>query len=231
MAFLSEGLLPTYKLIDIGAIVVVVLLIIGIVRGLQTGRFDFPRIRALAVGGGDLVKSFMSVLIADVGTTRVLRTCKIPKWVSHVLIFWGFVFAGIATTLAYLIKPEGAVLPLGHPVKIFGNLGGILLLIGCIAMFFVRYQQSGSPWHLNPADFFLIVLFLTTVSGFAVQQSIYTLGRNAPITAATYWTHMGIIVVLFITAPFSKFIHALYKPSWILYERLERKKLTAEVRA
>lgn len=223
--------LPTYELIDAGSIVIILLLIVGILRRIGIGEFPVSALSALRrtpqgaqlVRFGDVVKSYVAVLFLDVTTTRVLRTCRSAKWYAHLAIFWGFVFLLISTTLAYFMKPEGTILPLGHPVKVFGNIGGALLIVGAVTMFFVRFQQSGSPFQLTRADFFLIAILVTGLTGFGIEESIYTFGRTGSITTASYWIHIGLVTALLVTAPYSKFIHALYKPSWIGYESLEKK--------
>jgi len=143
------------------------------------------------------------------------------KWSSHIMIFWGFMFTAVATVLAYFFKPEGAVLPLTSPVNMFGNSGGILLVGGCSAMFYTRFQESGSMWDLHRSDYFLLALLFTALSGFLTEDSIYSFGRGGEIVPFVYWGHMAIIVSLLATAPYTKFIHVLYKPSWILFERME----------
>ncbi len=167
-----------------------------------------------------LLGSILSVLLLDVGASRPLTTCGKIKWSSHVLIFWGFVFTAIATTLAFFMKPEGAVLPLDHPVKIFGNAGGVLLVVGCSAMFYARFQESGSMWHLHRSDYFLVALLLTAVTGFLIENTIYVFGRADSLTPYIYWTHMIVIASLLATAPWTKFTHAFYKPSWILFQKM-----------
>jgi hypothetical protein len=223
--------LPTYIIIDVGALTLLAIIIFLIVRNVRSGALDLPfkqigslmQRRGRAITNSYALRSLGNIILLDVGTTRPLMTCHKGKWASHVLTFWGFVFLIIATTLAYLIKPEGAILPLSSSIKIFGNIGGIMVIVGCIGIFFVRYQQSGSPWHLNRSDLFLIFLLLATISGFTIELIIYSFGRSSLITAATYWTHLAFVVLLLATAPITKFAHAIYKPSWLLYDRLERK--------
>lgn len=220
--------LPTYQEIDAGGLVLLGFILILMVWRIWSGALGFPNLRAALRTNratdtrrrSGLLSSLISVLLLDVGTSRPLRTCNRVKWSSHVLIFWGFVFDGISTTLAYFMKPEGAVLPLDHPVKLFGNVGGLLLVVGCAAMFSVRFQESGSMWDLNRSDYFLIALLLTPLSGFLVESSIYITGRDAVMTPFIYWGHLAIIVALLATAPYTKFTHAFYKPSWILYEKI-----------
>lgn len=218
--------MPTYQMIDIGAAALLVFIVVSMAWRIWSGALGFPRLsRARAGQTGDqthpgFLRQFVSMLLVDAGTSRPLRTCDRMKWSSHVLIFWGFIFTAIATTLAVFLKPEGAVLPLTNPVKLFGNTGGVFLVVGCVAMFYGRYQESGSMWHLHRSDYFLLALLLTTISGFATENTIYAFGREASVTPFVYWTHIVVIISLLATAPYTKFTHALYKPSWILYQRV-----------
>jgi len=224
-------LIPPFLVIDTAGIIVLILIIIGLLRGSGVTELYFPtgqmssllkRAKGM-LGMGDVIAGAGKVAAVEATTGRVLRTCSSAKWVSHIAIFWGFVLCGISTTLAFLMKPEGAILPLTHPVKIFGNVGGLLLIGGLVAMFLVRFQQSGSPWDINRADIFLILLLLTTVSGVILEAIIYALGRSPLVTATAYWVHLVLVAGLFVTAPYTKFVHAIYKPMWLLYRGLESK--------
>lgn len=217
--------LPTYQLIDAGGLVLLGYIIVVMTVRIRSGALDFPRFGKGAGNASEEAKpgfvgQLLSVLLVDVAASKPLVTCNRVKWSAHILIFWGFVFTAIATTLAFFMKPEGAVLPLDHPVKLFGNTGGILLVVGCSAMFYARFQESGSMWHLQRSDYFLVALFLTAATGFVTENVIYAFGRAADVTPFVYWTHMAVIVALLATAPYTKFTHALYKPSWILRQRL-----------
>lgn len=219
------SLIPTYQEIDIGGTVLLVFILVSMVWRIRSGALGFPRMRGTGETANPerrrgLLGSLAAVLLMDVGTSRPLATCNRTKRASHLMIFWGFVFDTIATILANFMKPQGAVLPLDNPVKLFGNTGGILLVVGCAAMFSVRLQESGSMWDLHRSDYFLVALMLTPLSGFLLESTIYTVGRGAAATPLFYWGHMAIIVALLATAPYTKFTHAFYKPSWILYERI-----------
>lgn len=224
---MTASLLPTFQMIDAGGLVLLAFIILSMAWRLRTGVLGFPSFRrASRLTEPDsppthgLLGSVLSVLLLDVGTSRPLKTCDKVKWASHVLIFWGFVFTAIATTLAFFMKPEGAVLPLDHPVKIFGNIGGVLLVAGCSAMFYARFQESGSMWHLHRSDYFLVALLLTALTGFLTENTIYAFGRADSLTPYVYWTHMIVIISLLATAPWTKFTHAFYKPSWLLFQKL-----------
>lgn len=225
------------QLVDIGGAILVIIVVGGLLVKARRGvfhRFYLTNIRlsmksALSRSekksdskSGGFLSSLASVFFLDVLTARPLETCNRTKRASHILVFWGFVFTGISTILAYLMNPTDQILPLTHPVKIFGNVGGILLLAGFVGMFYIRYQESGSAWRLTSADYFLVVLFLTVVTGFITQQMVYSFNTDLTVDVA-FWIHMVFIVLLLATAPFTKFGHAVYKPVWILYDKLNAK--------
>ena len=225
------------QLVDIGGLILALVIILGLAVKIRQGvlhRFFltnmFASMKSTLGKSGDkktskssgLFQSLASVFFLDVLTARPLQTCNKTKRLSHILIFWGFAFTGISTILAYLMNPNDLVLPLSHPVKIFGNVGGILLVAGFIGMFYIRYQENGSAWRLTKADYFLVTLFLTVITGFITQQMVYSFNTDLTVDVA-FWIHMVFIVLLLATAPFTKFGHAVYKPVWLLYDQLNAK--------
>ena len=219
-------------LIDLGSLLVVVVVIVGIayrIRGGSLHHFDrwqvirgpLESIEAKLTSRVALT-SFSIVLFRDVFTAKVLDTCGRLKRVSHVAIFWGFVFLAISTTLAFLTNPTNLVLPLTDPVKLFGNAGGILIVIGFLTMFYVRYREEAPIWKLTRSDVFLLTLFLTVATGFVTQQAVYS--DTGPFwVSGTFWLHMAFVIVLLATAPFTKFFHAVSKPVSILYDEADTK--------
>ena len=211
------------SVIDLAGFVLLGIVLVGLAVKASGGMFRrFPQWRISAAGdaksaGGGVVAGFFDVLLTQVFATSVLGACSRAKQAAHLLIFWGFAFTGISTILAWLTNPQNFILPLGDPVKLFGNAGGILILIGFVAMFYVRYNEQRGAWHITRGDYFIVALFLTVVTGFITQQAVYTY-PDANVIAATFWVHMGLVVLLLATAPFTKFGHALFKPVWLLYD-------------
>ncbi len=217
--------------IDLGSIVVVAFIAVGLIYKIRGGsmhhfdRWEVIRGPTGAIGAklssGVVLKSFSTVLFRDVFTTKVLDTCSRLKRVSHLALFWGFVFLAISTTLAFLTNPTNLVLPLTDPVKIFGNAGGVLVAIGFVAMFYVRYREEVPIWRVTRSDVFMLTLFLTVVTGFVTQQAVYA--TAGPLWVSdTFWLHMAFVIVLLATAPFTKFYHVVSKPVSILYEEADK---------
>lgn len=164
---------------------------------------------------------FGTFILQDLLVFRFLGTCSRTKRVSHIAIFWGFVFLAVSTTLAFLTNPNNLILPLDDPVKVFGNGGGVLIILGFLGMFYVRSREGGSILRLTRSDVFLVTLFLAVISGFATQQTIYSSVGSVWVSSA-FWVHMVLVVALLATAPFTKFFHALAKPISLANEQIDR---------
>ncbi len=219
------------ELIDLGSIAVLVVVVAGVtykIRGGSLHHFDRWRLNTTEgiVGGtatwGVAFRSLLTVLFRDVFTTKVLDTCSRLKRIAHLAIFWGFVFLGISTTLAFITNPTDIILPLTNPVKLFGNAGGTLVVMGFLAMFYVRYREQAPLWRLTRSDVFMITLCMTVVTGFITQEAVYSTSGPGWVSG-TFWLHMAFVVTLLATAPFTKFFHAISKPVSILHEEVDRR--------
>lgn len=215
--------------IDIGSLFVLLFIVVGIVYKLKGGSFHqfffwkiFSDRNTEKKYPSRVSRSFFTILFREVFAFRVLGTCSRLKRYSHLAIFWGFVFLAISTTLAFIMNPTDIILPLYHPVKLFGNIGGALVVIGFIGMFYIRYREKAPIWRLTRSDLFLVTLFLTVVTGFVTQQTIYS-SLNTLWVSSSFWIHMIFVVALLATAPFTKFFHAISKPYSLLNEEIDKK--------
>jgi len=216
-------------LIDLGGIVVLALVMVGLVYRVRVGSLHHffrwqvigPVEKAAATSG--VVGGVFVVFLRDVLASRVLETCSTAKRLSHLGMFWGFVFLAVSTVLAFFTNPTNLVLPLWNPVKVFGNMGGALVLVGFAGMFYVRYREQAPMWRLTRSDLFLTIILLAVVTGFMTQQAVYSAGETVWVSA-TFWIHMVFVVGLLATAPFTKFFHAVSKPISLLQDELDQRR-------
>ncbi len=173
------------------------------------------------------LKALGRTLWHDVLLQLDLLGCSSLKWISHQTVFWGFIILGFATMLNYLVNPTALPLPLSHPVRILGNTGGLLFLAGLIIMISERIVGLGSRRNTSLGDaFFIILLSAVGLSGFMTE--IASEQNSTSMTFVTYWTHLVLIAVLFIAAPFSKFVHSIGRALLQFFENI--KKATGSVR-
>ena len=104
---------------------------------------------------------------------------------------------------------------------LLGTLGGIGLLIGPAGLMWLmvrRDPELADPKQAGMDVAFLLLLFLTSLTGLAllVLRDTTSMGLLLAI-------HLGIVLALFLTLPYGKFVHALYRFAALM--RYHREKL------
>src|SRR5690606_18699726 len=130
----------------------------------------------------------------------------------HHATFYGFLLCFASTSVATLYHYVGGMpAPYGFTSvpKILGMSGGTLLALGTVGLFWLnltRHPLQGAP-ERKPMDLgFIALLWLTAASGLALA----VVGRLAalPLLLAL---HLGAVMALFATMPYSKFAHGIYR--------------------
>jgi citrate/tricarballylate utilization protein len=94
------------------------------------------------------------------------------------------------------------------PVEL-GTLGGIGLLIGPAGLLILKLRRDQVLIDKARAGMdtaFLVMLFLTSLTGVSLLVCRHT-ATMGPLLAL----HLGVVFALFITLPYSKFVHGLYR--------------------
>jgi citrate/tricarballylate utilization protein len=147
--------------------------------------------------------------------------------VLHHLVAGGFLAALVSTTIAAIEQDIIGRMPpfpvLSLPV-FFGAAGGVLLITGTTGLVFLKIRSDEAPASpsMNALDYaFLVLLDLVAVTGLLLLVL-----RETRLMPPMLVVHLGLLAGLFITAPYGKFIHFVYRYV-ALYrrageERLER---------
>ncbi len=160
----------------------------------------------------------------DILAHRRFRTCGAarPRRIGHLLLLWGFVGALLTTTLLGIaIDAFGVKTPLPqlHPIKLLGNASAVLLVVGVVWLLVNRITNETASGRSRAFDnFFLALVVLLILSGVGAELGRYVL--PVPVAIALYVLHLGMVLSLFLTFPFSKFAHALYRTLAMAHERL-----------
>lgn len=132
------------------------------------------------------------------------------RYPAHFLIFWGFILLIITTILA-IINVLFFEYPLGvwHPVKILGNISGIIFLAGCGLFILQRLRKSRENQIYNYADWvFLVTLIMVGFTGFLTEGARF---HNWDSAYKIYFIHLVFNWILIIYLPFTKFSHIIYR--------------------
>jgi heterodisulfide reductase subunit C len=152
------------------------------------------------------------VIVDEVAIQKSFHTCTDHnRYWAHILIVWGFAGLMVATTLDYMIDAYGVPLSMYLP-RDLGIVAGVALVYG--SLYFIYKRIEGKEEYATFTHFtdwtFLILLLVVGVTGFLLD--LFVLVDNAILAYATYSLHLIIVFDLLMTAPFTKFAHALYRP-------------------
>jgi quinone-modifying oxidoreductase subunit QmoC len=161
----------------------------------------------------------------DIATHRRFASCGTARYrrLGHLALFWGFVGAAVTSGLLIIgIYVQGYELPLPllHPYKLLGNISAAALVVGGGILVFERLfdrERAGASTAFD--SFFSTVVALVIVTGVLVEL-VRLLAPGAPALAVgLYVLHLGVVSTLFLTFPYSKFAHMLYRTLAMVHER------------
>jgi quinone-modifying oxidoreductase subunit QmoC len=137
---------------------------------------------------------------------------------------WGFVGAAVTSGLLipYLYRDSffswlplpfshDYPLPLDHPVKWLGNISAVILVIGGFLLW--RHRQGSTDRRVGATTAFDRFFLWTVLAVIATGVLTEALRFLAPpvVACSVYVAHLGIVLTLFLTFPYSKFAHLLYR--------------------
>ncbi|MDB5958028.1 tricarballylate utilization 4Fe-4S protein TcuB [Ramlibacter sp.] len=142
----------------------------------------------------------------------------------HHLTFYGFLLCFAATCVAtlyhFVLRQEAPYALTSLPV-VLGSLGGIGLLAGPAGLLWLNLRRDPRQGDVaqRPMDRgFIALLLATSASGFALL-----LLRDTGLMGVTLAVHLGIVMALFLTLPYGKFAHAIYRSAALFKYALEKR--------
>ncbi len=142
----------------------------------------------------------------------------------HHLTFYGFMLCLAATTVATGFH-YGLHWPAPYPVLsapvMLGIVGGVGLVIGPAGLAWLHLQRHAlhRVQEQRPMDLgFIALLFANGLTGLALLAF-----RDTGAMALLLALHLGCVMALFITMPYGKFAHGIYRAAALLKWAVERR--------
>jgi len=123
--------------------------------------------------------------------------------IYHHLTFYGFLLCFAATSLA--------------------TLGGIALLVGPAGLLVEKSKRDPALIDQQRTGMdvaFILMLFLTSITGMAVL-----VWRDSAAMGPLLALHLGVVFALFITMPYGKFVHGIYRYAALVRYARERRQM------
>jgi citrate/tricarballylate utilization protein len=143
---------------------------------------------------------------------------------THHLTFYGFMLCFAATSVATLYHYAfGWPAPYNFTSlpKILGTVGGISLALGTLGLWRLNLARDPNQGDVQqrPMDRgFIALLFFISVTGLALMLS-----RNTMVMPALLALHLGLVMALFLTLPYGKFAHGIFRTAALLRFAVEKR--------
>ncbi len=145
---------------------------------------------------------------AGEGCTWPLEQPSQARRLYHHCVFYGFISC-FAATITGTVYHYGLAWHAPYPVtslpKLLGTFGGIAITIGTAGLFGLGRLDT-LPQRPTGNSVFLILLFVTSVTGLALM-----LARETTWLGLLLGLHLGSVLALFLSMPYGKFMHGLYR--------------------
>ncbi len=131
---------------------------------------------------------------------------------AHQATFWGFLLCFASTSAGTVMHYGlGMEAPYGllSPPKLLGVPGGLLLVMGTGLLAWLKTKADpalGAPAVWGGEMAFVLLLGLTGLSGLALYAATGTSAVPALLAL-----HLGAVFAFFVTAPYSKMVHAFFR--------------------
>lgn len=143
------------------------------------------------------------------------------RWLHH-CTFYGFALCFASTSVAAIYHGLGFAAPYAYlsvPV-VLGTAGGAGLVVGPAGLYWIgrtRDPETADPVQRPMDRGFIVLLLLTSLTGLVLLALRATAAMPLLLVV-----HLGVVLALFVTLPYGKFVHGLYRAAALVRDAHER---------
>jgi quinone-modifying oxidoreductase subunit QmoC len=189
---------------------------------------------------GNFIGAMIGVFV-DIAVHNKFSSCDrgvVKRRWGHFFVMWGFLGAAITSGFAvvylygntplfswfFKILPFeniGYPVPINHWVKLLGNASAIALVVGGLLLFINRLNTVDKLVGATTAfDRFFLWVVLAVIGTGVFTEILRFIAIDPMVGFAVYIIHLGVVLCLFLTLPYSKFAHILYRTLAMAHERM-----------
>ncbi len=146
------------------------------------------------------------------------------RWFHH-CTFYGFLLCFASTSVAafyHTVFGWPAPYPYGSLPVLLGMAGGAGLLIGPAGLLMLRGRRDpalGDPDQRGMDESFIALLFVISLTGFLLLAF-----RERAVMSGLLAVHLGAVLALFVTLPYGKFVHGIYRTAALVNYAMESRR-------
>ena len=148
----------------------------------------------------------------------------------HHFTFYGFMLCFAATSVAtiyHYVFGIRAPYPFWSLPVLLGTLGGLGLLVGPAGLLWLKYVRDPDLSDRTQTGMdvaFIALLFVTSLTGLVLLAVRETRAMGLALAI-----HLGAVLALFVTMPYGKFVHGLYRFAALVRFHIERRRPLPEI--
>jgi len=140
----------------------------------------------------------------------------------HMLVAGGFVASFVSTVIAAFYQDILDILPpydLLSPPVVVGSVGGLAMVVGSAGLLILKRRTDRALTTGELVEF--DVAFLVTIGLSALTGMLLLSFRTTPAMPALLVVHLAILATLYVTAPYGKFAHFVYRYVALVQNQIE----------
>ncbi len=143
----------------------------------------------------------------------------------HHFTFYGFALCFASTcvaTLYHYVLGLNAPYALSSAPVLLGTVGGVALIVGCCGLFRLNVRRNALPENRTRVAMdraFMLLLLGTSASGLTLLA--WRASSAMPVLLAA---HLAFVLALFLTLPYGKFMHGIYRSLALLKWTIEKRR-------
>jgi len=163
--------------------------------------------------------------VENEGCTYPTEQKSLARRTFHHFTFYGFMLCFAATSVAtvyHYVLGQPAPYPVTSLPVLLGIAGGIGLLIGPAGLLYLKAQRDQELVAKDQTGMdagFLVLLFMISLTGLGLLAF-----REHGSMGTWLAVHLGFVLALFLTMPYGKFVHGLYRLVALVRHHLERRR-------
>lgn len=147
---------------------------------------------------------------------------SVARTVLHTLVAGGFLAAFVSTVIAALYQDVLGWLPpyaLSSPPVVVGAVGGAAMVVGSAGLLALKRRSDRRLTSEELVEF--DVAFLLTIGLSALTGMLLLAFRDTAAMPILLVVHLAILTTLYVTAPYGKFAHFVYRYAALVRNRIE----------